>query len=151
MRLFFDEDTGRGVPDALRAIGVECEYVSKKFFYKGGIAKQTPDELWIPYAGRKEMLVFSCNKEILRAEAQRKLWIAENVGGVFLTSGQENNIGVLMLVLRRLEWLKEVDRKTRRPFAYMMGISGKWKLDPRVRLAAIDQANADGPEGQSAF
>jgi hypothetical protein len=139
--LFFDEDTGRGVPEALGAIGVNCEYVSKKFFARGGIAKETPDELWIPYAGKKGLLVFSCNKEILRAQAQRELWIAENVGGVFLTSGQENNINVLMLVLKRLQWLEEIDRTTKRPFAYLMGINGKWKLDPRVpRGAAVPPA-----------
>jgi hypothetical protein len=85
VRLFFDEDTGRGVPEALRAVGIPCEYVSRKF----PIAKGTPDELWIPYAGAKRLLVISCNIGILKAEAQRRLWIENEVGGVFLTTGQE--------------------------------------------------------------
>ena len=125
MRLFFDEDTGRGVPDALRAVNIGCEYVSKKF----PITKGTPDELWIPYAGRKGLLVFSCNKDILRAEAQRHLWIENKVGGVFLTSGQERKVDVLLLVLKRLMWLQEIDERTPRPFAYMMTISGRWRQE----------------------
>ncbi len=124
MRLFFDEDTGRGVPDALHAVGIDCEYVSKKF----RIEKGTPDELWIPYAGQKGLLVFSCNKGILAAEAQRQLWIENNVGGVFLTTGQERKADVLLLVLRRLSWLQDIHEKTRRPFAYTTTIQGRWKL-----------------------
>lgn len=123
MRLFFDEDTGRGVPEALHAVGIACEYVSKRF----AVGKGTPDELWIPYAGKKGLLVFSCNKEILEAEAQRELWINSDVGGVFLTSGQEKKVDVLLLILRRLAWLREIDEKTPRPFAYVMTIHGRWK------------------------
>jgi hypothetical protein len=123
VRLFFDEDTGRGVPDALYAVGIRCEYVSRKF----PIVKGTPDELWIPYAGKTGLLVFSCNKGILEAEAQRELWIENDVGGVFLTSGQDRKVDILLLVLRRMDWLREIDEHTARPFAYMITIHGKWR------------------------
>ena len=125
MRLFFDEDTGRGVPDALRAVDIACEYVSSAF----KIALGTPDEIWIPYAGKKGLLVFSCNKGILEAEAQRELWIHHEVGGVFLTSGQEKKADVLLLILRRLEWLRDIDEQTPRPFAYTTTIHGRWKRE----------------------
>ncbi len=127
MRLFFDEDTGRGVPDALRAVGVQCEYVSNRFAKRGGVPLETPDELWIPYAGRKRLLVFSCNKAILDAEAQRNLLISEKVGAVFLTSGQEKKIDLLLLVLKKLDWLSEIDEATPRPFAYTITIHGNWR------------------------
>ena len=127
MRLFFDEDTGRGVPDALRAVGIQCEYVSNRFLGRG-IAKGTPDELWIPYAGRKGLLVFSCNRNILRAEAQRQLWVEHNVGGVFLTSGNEKKADVLLLILKRLAWFEDIDQ-TPRPFAYTTTIRGSWKRE----------------------
>jgi hypothetical protein len=131
VKLFFDEDTGGGVPNALRAVGISCEYVSSRFSIKKG----TPDEIWIPYAGEHRLLVFSCNKAILEAEAQRKLWIESNVGGVFLTSGQERRIDVLMLILRRLEWLREIDKQAVRPFAYMMDIRGKRRKEPLSPLS----------------
>ena len=123
MKLFFDEDTGRGVPEALRAIGIRCEYVSQNV-QVGGVAKGTADEDWIPRAGQRRLLVFSCNQEILRAEAQRELWINANVGGVFLTSGQEKKRDLLLLILRRYEWLEAID-ETPRPFAYKVDIRGK--------------------------
>lgn len=123
MRFFFDEDTGRGVPDALRAVGIDCEYVSKRFRIETG----TPDEIWIPYAGKKGLLVFSCNKAILDAEAQRQLWVDNEVGGVFLTTGQEKKADVLLLILRRLQWFRDIHEKTPRPFAYTTTIHGRWR------------------------
>lgn len=122
MRLFFDEDTGQGVPRALRAVGIRCDWVSKK----SKIGKGTPDEIWIPQAGKRGLLVFSCNKAILEAEAQRELWIENKVGGVFLTSGQEKKADMLLLILRRMLWLREIDEQTPRPFAYLTNIHGRW-------------------------
>jgi len=141
VKLFFDEDTGGGVPNALRAVGISCQYVSSRF----PIHKGTPDEIWIPYAGERGLLVFSCNKAILEAEAQRKLWIENKVGGVFLTSGQERRIDVLMLILRRLEWLRQIDEQVARPFAYMMDIRGKWRKEPLSVLSdrPTDEAHQD--------
>jgi hypothetical protein len=138
VRLFFDEDTGRGVPDALLAVGIQCEYVSNK---KKWIRKGSSDELWIPYAGKRGLLVFSCNKAILEAEGQRALWIDNKVGGVFLTSGQERKVEVLIFVLRHLEWLGEID-ETPRPFAYMVNLRRQWK---RESLVALHDRSPDEP------
>ena len=141
MKLFFDEDTGGGVPNALRAVGISCQSVSRK----SAIHKGTADEIWIPYAGERGLLVFSCNKAILEAEAQRKLWIENKVGGVFLTSGQERKIDVLMLILRRLEWLRQIDEQVARPFAYMMDIRGNRRKQPLSMLGdrPTDEAHQD--------
>lgn len=107
----------------MNAVGIACEYVSKKF----RIEKGTPDEVWIPYAGQKGLLVFSCNKGILDAEAQRQMWIDNAVGGVFLTTGQERKADVLLLILRRLPWFREIHEEATRPFAYTTTIQGRWK------------------------
>jgi hypothetical protein len=56
----------------------------------------------------------TANKQILQAEAQRSLWIQENVG-VFLSSGQLRAIDLLRLVLRKLDWLDAVDRTEKIP------------------------------------
>ncbi len=127
MKLFFDEDVGTGVPKALRNVGFNCEWVAKRF-QKKGIVKGTPDEVWIPYAGRKGLLVFSGNRQILESEAQRQLWIDNKVGGVFLTSGQEKKADMLLLLLRRMAWLEDIHANTRRPFAYTTTIQGRWDV-----------------------
>ncbi len=127
MRFFFDEDVGTGVPQALRRVGISCEWVAKRFRNKGGVGRGTPDELWIPYAGRRGMLVFSCNKAILETEAQLDLWLKHEVGGVFLTTGQERKDDVLLLILKRMAWFKEIHESSTRPFAFTTTIHGKWR------------------------
>jgi hypothetical protein len=75
--------------------------------------------------------VFSINKHILDAEAQRALWIRENVGGVFLTSGKEKKREVMLMILKNWDWLETIDRHQPRPFAYLLPLSGRSpKLDP---------------------
>jgi hypothetical protein len=85
------------------------------------------------FAGRGGWLVFSINKRLLDAEAQRAMWIQENVGGVFLTSGKEKKREVMLLVLKKWDWLESIDRHQPRPFAFLIPLSGRSpKLDPRV-------------------
>ena len=77
--------------------------------------------------------MFSCNKAILEAEAQRDLWIREKVGGVFLTTGRERKREVMQLILRKWDWLETIHRYEARPFAYLMTLSGELQArDPRV-------------------
>ncbi len=114
------------MPEALRAVGLKADYVSNKFRGRG-IVKGTRDELWLPYVGRSGMLLFSCNKAILETEAELEIYMRENVGGVFLTTGRERKVDVLLLLLKRWSWLEEVNRETSRPFAYMVTISGRWR------------------------
>jgi hypothetical protein len=139
VNIFFDEDTGTGVPLALKNVDVrEVEYVSQK--KKARIRKGTPDEDWIPWAGQNNYLVFSCNTGILEAEAQRELLIQERIGIVFLTSGQETKLQVLKLVLNKWQWLEQLWENEPRPFAFRISIRGyKKKIDlsgppgPRTR------------------
>jgi hypothetical protein len=99
LRLLCDEDVGRSIPEALRALELgEVEYIRNLFRRRiraGQFANGVKDEDWIPLAGRGGWLVFSCNRRLLDAQAQRDLWIREKVGGVFLTSGQEKRREVM--------------------------------------------------------
>jgi hypothetical protein len=137
VKLFFDEDVGRGVPEALRAIDA-CDTVSyvrlafRSQIQAGRFPDGVKDEDWIPFAGRGGWLVVSCNVRILDAEAQRNLWITEGVGGVFLTSGHEKKLDVLRLMLRKLDWLEAIDREVARPFAYLLPMRGSARRDLRV-------------------
>lgn len=137
MKLFFDEDIGKGVPEALDAVGLKTVTHLRRAFRnqlrRGRFRDGVKDEDWIPFAGQGGWLVFSANTGILEADAQRSLWIEHNVGGVFLTTGQENKVEVLKLVLRRWDWLEGIDAKQPRPFAYRLSMRGRPKLDARVR------------------
>ena len=128
MRLFFDADVGTGVPKALREVGIDCAYLAQRYRKRkrkpNNTGTHTPDEVWIPDVGKWKMLVISCNKAILETEAQRDLWIEHEVGGVFLTSGQEDKVAVMLLMLKKMEWFELADETTERPFAYTMTIRG---------------------------
>lgn len=130
MKLFFDEDTGIKVPAALKLVGFSVSWVGQRSH--GGVGKGTQDEDWIPIVGRNKWLLFSCNKGILEAEAQRKLLIEHNVGAVFLTTGQERNPDVLYLILHKMRWLEKIDAEVRRPFAFLITIRGRVRRDERV-------------------
>ena len=141
MKLFFDEDTGRGVPIALNAVGIKADYVGNKRRFRNG----TADEIWLPVAGREGWLVFSCNKAILVAEAQKALFIEERVGAVFLTSGQERKLDLLRLILRKLDWLELIDREEERPFAFEITISGRTRRSPMLPLTLAEMRSASRP------
>jgi hypothetical protein len=117
VRLFFDEDRGKGVAIALHAVGIPTYYVAPR---RMPVQKGEPDEVWIPKAGRNGWLVISANRAILQAETQRQLWIENEVGGVFLTTNQIRSIDELKLLLRKLPWLEHIDREVTRPFAFLL-------------------------------
>ena len=114
MNILFDEDVGTGVPEALRAVG-----------YRGMVSLATREWLswddtdWLTHAGRNVWLVFSCNKDMLNVPYERDTIIRENVGIVFLTSGEEHSPKVLWLLLVKWQWLEEIDENVPRPFAFL--------------------------------
>ena len=123
MILFFDEDCGRAVPEALARVGIRVDYVGKKSKGKGvRLGAKDPD--WIQRAGKLRHLVFSCNQSILSNEAERKLVIDHKVGIVFLSTGQEQKIDFLRLILNNLDWLEWIDENMPKPFAFRITITG---------------------------
>jgi len=133
VRLFFDEDRGKAVAIALHAVGIPTYYVAN---HKMPVRKGEPDEVWIPKAGHHGWLVVSANKAILEAEAQRRLWIENRVGGVFLTTNHMRSIDELKLLLRKLEWLQRIDAEELRPFAFTLTPRGETKRAPEIPLIA---------------
>jgi hypothetical protein len=122
VRLFFDEDRGKGVAAALSAVGVSTYWVGPPPM---PVAKGTPDEVWIPRAGQNGWLVITANRAILTTPGQRDLWLRHKVGGVFLSSNRLRSIDELRLLLRKLSWLERIDRDEERPFAYIMTMDGR--------------------------
>jgi len=116
--LFCDEDVGTRVPRALSLIGLPVVTMADREW------RGKNDIEWLTAVGREGLLVFSCNKRILNVPLQRETLIAEKVGIVFLTSGQERLHQVLQLLLTKWEWLEEIDAAVERPFAYYLYPSG---------------------------
>lgn len=152
MKILFDEDTGRGIPEALRTLELPdatvewVRHAFRKKIKRGEFKEGIKDEDWMPFAGKGDWLVFSCNKNLLEAEAQREMWIRENIGGVFLVTGQERKREVMLLILKMWDWLETIARHEPRPFAMRLTLTGRAKRDPRVppaktQLQAVPASN----------
>ena len=111
MILRCDEDVGTGVPTALTAVGYDARSLVGMSW--GGL----PDEFWLEKAGQQGWLVLSCNKRMLKVAAERDTIIREQVGIVFLTSGEEQPRKVLLRLLQKWPDLETLWNSTPRPFA----------------------------------
>jgi len=124
MRVFVDEDTGSSIGIALKAVGVNVEYVDKS---KHSLVRcGTKDEVWLPIVGNLGMLVLSRNTGILEVETERELVVAHNIGIVFFPQGLPK-LELLRLILKKWEWLLSVDTTETRPFAFFVNSYGRHK------------------------
>ena len=119
MILLCDEDIGTGVPTALTAVGYDARALVRQGW--GG----RPDVEWLAWAGGAQMLVLSCNKKMLLVPTERQAIFSNNVGIVFLTTGEERPARVLLTLLRRWDALEEIDSATTRPFAKFLSPNGR--------------------------
>ena len=119
MILLCDEDIGRGVPHALSDVG----YQTVSIVQQGWMGR--PDREWLETAGQNGWLVFSSNKKMLIVPEERAAIERNNVGAVFLTSGEERVARVLQLLLRKWDVLDLLDRTELRPFVRFLNMRGQ--------------------------
>ncbi len=130
MRLLCDEDVGTGVPVALRKVG--CDATSMRTRQWQG----RPDTDWLPDAGAWGYLVFSLNKGMLLIPEERDAIIRNQVGIVYLTSGQVPIRQMLLLLLKRWEWLEEIDQQPK-PFVHFLSPSNRVSTRHRLPNGAV--------------
>ena len=119
MILFCDEDIGTRVPQALDLVGLDTMSLVKQ----GWMSR--PDTEWLAIAGERGWLVFSSNFRMLRSAIEKDAIIRNNVGIVFLTSGDQFIRRVLWLLLVKWPWLERIDQTTPRPFVYFLSPTGR--------------------------
>ena len=119
MILLCDEDVGTGVPTALAAVGYEARSLVGMSW--GG----RPDEFWLTIAGRREWLVLSCNKRMLKVVAERNTIVRERVGIVFLTTGEEHPPKVFLQLLKKWADLELLWDTIPRPFARFLSSNNR--------------------------
>lgn len=100
MRLFFDENIGRGVPEALRLVGiVDVDYVTHMFRDEFANGQGVTDEEWIPRIGDR-WLVISKDQGLLRKPAQARLLAVHRVGLICITAPRVKSVDLLAFMLR---------------------------------------------------
>lgn len=137
MRLYFDEDVGKGIPNALRGVGVgDVVYPGKYNRGRGKtqlrVERGFKDWQWIPVVGIDGYLAISYNHHMLDVDIERQLLIQNMDGMVYIMCGREISLNVLRLILQKWEWLEALYETEPRPFAYKLRMSGHARRDPRV-------------------
>ncbi len=118
MNLFFDEDTGTGLPKAVKLLRLpSVEHVAYPG-PAGPLPKGTSDPDWIEFAGSHGYLALSQNRKILESDAERQAVIDAQAGIVFVGTGQERSWLVMRLLLNQWLWLLETHELVERPFAF---------------------------------
>ena len=127
-----DEDVGAGIPHALHDVGLDA--LGLHGLGLGGRADVEwlglglggrADVEWLEVAGKNGWLVFSHNKKMLAVPHEKQAIIDFNVGVVFLTTGEENTVNQLRMLLNRWEVLKLLDTTVPRPFARFIRPTGR--------------------------
>ena len=119
MILLCDEDIGRGVPHALSDVGFRTVSVAQQ----GWIGR--PDIELLETAGRNGWVFLSSIKKMLQVPHERDAIVDNNLGAVFLTSGEERIVKVLQLLLRKWDDLDLLDRTETRPFVRFLNMRGE--------------------------
>ena len=150
MRLFFDENIGRGVPEALRLVGIaDVDYVTHMFRDEFENGQGVTDEEWIPRIGN-HWLVISKDQGLLRKPTQARLLAAHRVGLICITTPRVKSVGLLAFMLRRMAQLEEIDATVARPFAFRVSMRGPFRQvplpDPDQSLALTPPTTLPGPD-----
>ena len=120
MKALFDECFGRRVPEAYGLMQLcEVERLRQRFPEKG-----VKDIDWIPIIGPEGWLIISHNEEMLQIVEERAAIIENAAGIVFVKQAKTTMRDRLMFLLRRHEWLEEIDALPR-PFAFVTTVRGR--------------------------
>jgi hypothetical protein len=115
--LLCDENLGK-IPKALTLVG----YDARDFKTLGWLGKK--DIEWLPWVGKSQWLLLSCNKKQLIVPSERNAILQNDVGVVYLTQGEEFPAKVLLLLLKKWDTLELLWNTTEKPFARFLHPNG---------------------------
>ena len=89
----------------------------------GWLGRQDVD--WLPSVGQMEdALVLSRDRTMLDDNDELGAIVSNNVGIVFLTSGQQSTEGMIQVVMHSWDRLEELHENTARPFVRFLTTTG---------------------------
>jgi hypothetical protein len=115
--LLCDENLGK-IPQALALVG----YDTRDFLTLGWSGKK--DIEWLPWVGHSQWLLLSCNKKQLIVPSECNAILQNNVGVVYLTTGEEFPAKVLLLLLKKWDALELLWDTTEKPFVRFLHPNG---------------------------
>ena len=119
MILLCDENISPQVPEALGEMGRDA----RSFHMLGWLSR--PDLQWLPGAGQMEdLLVLTRDRSMLDDSDEKQAIVDNNLGVVFLTSGQQPVEDLIQLLDERWDELEQLHYNTPRPFARFLTTTG---------------------------
>ncbi len=124
--LFFDVNLGNRVAKALEvAQAPDLLCVTHDDFYgRGPESLQIPDPQWIRDSATRGWIALTQDYGITEKVNEREAIIAARAGIVILRPGNATNFEVLSFIVKRFEWLREINRLAR-PFVFIASSNGR--------------------------
>jgi hypothetical protein len=120
LRLYFDRSIGKGVPRALREIGVSVAYHAERYPADPALA----DDLWIADACRRGEVIVHKDKRIRYRPEERAAFIR---GGarMFLLGGNLSRFDMLRILVIAWPEMARLAESETPPFIYRILASGR--------------------------
>lgn len=120
MILLCDENLGRAISEELNWKG----YDARSSRSMGWLERLDVD--WLPEAGQiADSLVLSCDRKMVRKADERRAIMTNNIGIVFLTSGQKPVNSLVRLLSSNWNRLEQLHLNTPRPFVRFLTPDGQ--------------------------
>ena len=131
MKVFLDEDNGTGIPKALRLVRAPAAQIVFPGNDPGSVIRKGASDLeWLSWVGTNEFLAISQNTRLMDNPLERQHLVDVSAGVIFIGSGRQPSWKVLRLLLKRWEWLQQIDTHEPRPFALRLDFAGApWSYD----------------------
>ena len=127
MTLFFDANLSARVAKALeiaQAPNLECVTLSELYRDAPGGSYRVPDQRWIRDSALNGWLALTKDIRIIENDLERNALIEHSAGVVIFWPGNITNFEVLSFIVKRFEWLREINRLAR-PFVFIASSNGR--------------------------
>lgn len=120
IRFIFDEGIGHDFATGLRLTGKNVEHVLDTF------APGTKDEVWLEYAGERQLVLITKDKNIRRKPNEKALLLKHGIVAFYL-GGSESSGHDMLLQLAKIWPTMEQEAKKQ----FEKGIAGAFRIPPR--------------------
>ena len=115
---FMDNNLSPNMARGMKEFGENVEHLQENF------PEEAKDIEWLPYVGERGLIVVTKDRNILRQPIQRKAFRENSVGAFFLGGKGLNRCQLIQQLVRNWPRMKELARKSHRPFAFKVPPKG---------------------------
>lgn len=118
MKAFIDNNLSPQLAAGMKGFGEDVVHLKDHF------PDDTPDADWLPYVGQNELVLVTRDIRIRWNPSEIAAFKTHNVGAFFLGGKQRSRCELIQQLVRNWPQMKELARKTRRPFMFRVPPTG---------------------------